>query len=423
MIIKNFAAVLVGNLIPVCVAVISIPIIIHKAGLEAFSILSLIWLLIGYFSFLDLGVGLGLTHKISLSKSSNNLESLGNIVASGISFTLTTGLIGAFLLYFFSKTLVLTWEITNPDILQPTILALKIAAIGIPIATLTSGLKGIAEGFERFKETSFIKGFFGSLFFLMPAMVSSDSPDSIFHMAISLVTVRFLMLLAYAIKFKDIVWDIISFNGVTSITGRELINYSFWITISNLSSQLISISDRLILSSVIGVTTAAFYSVPFDVLARVLIIPASMVTILLPYFSARIGLAPAIKTYKNLLVATAIGSFLFFIPIYSFSGDILKLWIDIEFANQSANIFSILAIGFMFVTIAHIPLVRLQGSGQTRIVALFHVVQFCLYIPLFYFIVESHGVIGGALLWCIRSFLDLSVLLVLAKLKLPSYEI
>ena len=423
MTIKSFITVLAGNVTPALVAILSVPIIIERAGLEAFSVLSLIWLLIGYFSFFDLGMGLGLTHKIAIIRTTLSSKNLGSVVASGLFFTLITGLFGAAVLSYFANVLVSSWEIKDTRIVGPTLLALQVAAIAIPIVTVTSAVRGIAEGFERFRESSLIKGFFGSLFFLLPAIVSSDKPDSILAMAISLVGVRFLMLLAYTVKFKDIIWDAIDFNMVSRTSARELINYSAWITVSNLSSQLISISDRLILSSLLGVATAAYFSVPFDVLARVLIIPASLVTVLLPYFSSRIGISPVDSTFRKMLTATTVGSFLFFIPVCFFSGEILTLWLDIDFATQSASIFSMLAVGFMFVAIAHIPLVRLQGGGHTRIVAIFHMVQLCVYVPLFYLTVKTYGAIGGASLWCIRSLLDLCILIVLCEFKFAKHKV
>ena len=154
-----------------------------------------------------------------------------------------------------------------------------------------------------------------------------------------------------------------------------------------------------------------------------LIIPASLVTVLLPYFSSRIGISPVDSTLRKMLTATTVGSFLFFIPVCFFAGEILTLWLDIDFATQSASIFSMLAVGFMFVAIAHIPLVRLQGGGHTRIVAIFHMVQLCVYVPLFYLTVKTYGAIGGASLWCIRSLLDLCILIVLCEFKFAKHKV
>ncbi len=421
--LKSFITVLVGNVVPAIVAVAMVPIIIERAGIESFSILTLIWLLIGYFSFLDLGMGLGLTHKIAIIRSTSDLRDLGSIVSSGLLFTLMTGLISAIVLSYFANLLVSSWEIKDERIIKPSLLALQIAAFAIPIVTVTSAIRGIAEGFERFKESSLIKGFFGSLFFILPAIVSSDKPDSILTMATSLILVRLLMLVAYMVRFKKVFWDCWSSDMASRSSAWELITYSAWITASNLSSQLVSISDRLIISSLLGVATMAYFSVPFDALVRVLIIPASLVTVLFPYFSARIGHERAASKYRAMLTIVSLGSILFFVPVCFFAGEILELWIDVDFSIQSAKIFSILALGFMFVAIAHIPLVKLQGGGYTKDVAFLHMMQLCIYVPFFYLTVKNFGVIGAAALWCFRSFLDLCALIILCEVKFAKHKL
>lgn len=417
MFLKNFITVFAGNITPAVVAIVSVPIIIERAGLEAFSILTFIWILIGYFSFFDLGIGLGLTHKIAKIKSTSDTIQISSILASGFFFTALTGVIGAVILSLVAENIISSWEFKDERIIESTILALKSAAIAIPIVTLTSALRGIAEAYERFKDSSVIRAFFGAMFFLVPAVLSSDKPNSIFIMAISLVLVRFLMLLAYFIKFKNLFWHDLNFNKVSRKSALDLISYSIWITASNLSSQLISISDRFILSSLLGVATMAYFSVPFDVLLRVLIIPASLVTILFPYFSASIGDNAVESNYKKMLTITIFGSLFFFIPMSFFAREILEIWINTDFAIQAANIFSILAIGFIFVSISHIPLVKLQSAGFTKNVAIMHITQLCLYVPLFYFVVKNFGVLGGASLWCIRSIIDFLILIFLCELK------
>jgi O-antigen/teichoic acid export membrane protein len=51
---------LFGQLIPVVVAVITIPFLVRALTLSRFGLLSLVWIVIGYFSLLDLDLGRGL---------------------------------------------------------------------------------------------------------------------------------------------------------------------------------------------------------------------------------------------------------------------------------------------------------------------------------------------------------------------------
>ena len=70
---KNTAYNLLGYGIPLLLAIIFIPMLIKQLGYEKFGILNLAWVVIGYFSFLDFGIGKSLT-KIIAEKMGLNLQ-------------------------------------------------------------------------------------------------------------------------------------------------------------------------------------------------------------------------------------------------------------------------------------------------------------------------------------------------------------
>ena len=56
---------LVGQVAPMVAAVVSIPILIRHVGVDGFGVLSLAWILVGYFSLFDLGLGRALTRFVA----------------------------------------------------------------------------------------------------------------------------------------------------------------------------------------------------------------------------------------------------------------------------------------------------------------------------------------------------------------------
>ena len=62
---------LLGYSVPIISALIFIPILINGLGEEKFGLLNLAWMIIGYFSFFDFGIGKGLT-KIVAEKISSD---------------------------------------------------------------------------------------------------------------------------------------------------------------------------------------------------------------------------------------------------------------------------------------------------------------------------------------------------------------
>ena len=56
---------LVGQLLPVVVALVTVPLLIRLLGLERFGFLSVAWALVGYASLFDFGIGRALTRAVA----------------------------------------------------------------------------------------------------------------------------------------------------------------------------------------------------------------------------------------------------------------------------------------------------------------------------------------------------------------------
>jgi O-antigen/teichoic acid export membrane protein len=76
---KNTVYNLLGYGIPLVFAVILIPPLINELGEEKFGILSLIWMVIGYFSFFDFGIASSLTKIVSEKIGANKNEDIPGI--------------------------------------------------------------------------------------------------------------------------------------------------------------------------------------------------------------------------------------------------------------------------------------------------------------------------------------------------------
>src|SRR4029077_5314415 len=56
---------LLGQFLPMVVGVVTIPLLIRGIGVARFGVLSLAWIVIGYFSLFDLGIGRALTKLVA----------------------------------------------------------------------------------------------------------------------------------------------------------------------------------------------------------------------------------------------------------------------------------------------------------------------------------------------------------------------
>ena len=84
---------LLGKILPLLVALITIPILIKQMGLERFGILSLAWMIIGYFGIFDLGVGRATTKFVAEYLTLNKIDELPPLIWTSICLLFGFGLL------------------------------------------------------------------------------------------------------------------------------------------------------------------------------------------------------------------------------------------------------------------------------------------------------------------------------------------
>jgi len=55
-----------GSIVPILVGLITIPIYLKLIGADRFGVLSIVWLILGYFSLFNLGMGKAITVELSI---------------------------------------------------------------------------------------------------------------------------------------------------------------------------------------------------------------------------------------------------------------------------------------------------------------------------------------------------------------------
>src|SRR5579872_2825937 len=91
---------LLGQGAPLVIAVLAIPVLIRDLGTDRFGLLSLAWVLVGYFSIFDLGIGRALTQIIAEAPPDNpNSDALNKLVWTSLALLAMLGIALAGLLF------------------------------------------------------------------------------------------------------------------------------------------------------------------------------------------------------------------------------------------------------------------------------------------------------------------------------------
>jgi O-antigen/teichoic acid export membrane protein len=407
---KNTIYNLLGNIIPSLFAMVFIPLLIRGLGTERFGILSIAWMIIGYFSFFDFGIGKGLTKIIAEKIGSNQDDQISKIFWTSLFLMVSISLLASILISLFIPSLVNIFKISE-NFRQETTSIFYILAMAIPIVTTMTGLRGLLEAHQKFATINIMKSFLGMFTFLGPFLVLLIT-DSLFWVIVFLVLIRIVMWVLYLLQCLKVEEKIRNQIKIDFKSIKPVLKFSLWITIGNIIGPIILYSDRLLIGAMISVVAVTYYVTPYELVTRLLMIPVALSGVLFPIFSA--SYVNNAETTKKIFLRGVKFIFLIMYPfillIVTFSYQGIEIWMGEEFAIQSSLILQLLAIGILMNSLSLIPNNFFQGIGKPKIPTLINLIEFPFYILMMWFSIKIYGIKGAALAFMIMAGIDASIM-------------
>ena len=410
---KNTAYNLLGSFVPMAAGIVTIPLYLHLIGEARYGVLALVWLFLGYFGLFDPGITrAALFHIARLSEANQEVER-EQVFWTALTINLCFGLAGGIVLYFIAKPFFLT-TFKMPETMRGEVVAsLPWLAASVPLSIVTGVLGGAMQARERFGSFNLINALNALATQIVPlAIAYRYGPDLTRLIAAVLITravgsIPNLVVLKQALPFGV-------GGGFQRCLVATLFSYGGWVTISNLINPVLTTMDRMVVGSVIGAQGVAFYTVPFNLVSRVSLLPASFATSLFPKLSRS---SPA---ESSQLAEDAIGTVAAIMTPLVICGIALlplfmRYWVGVSFAQRSAPIGVILLAGIWINSLAIIPFEHLQAINRPDLTAKFHAFEIVPFLTVLWAGVHYFGLIGAAWAWTLRVAFDAVLLLVVAK--------
>jgi O-antigen/teichoic acid export membrane protein len=414
---RNVVWSLAGMGLPLFLGAAAIPYLFRHLGVEAIGILTLIWALIGYFSLFDFGLGRALTQQISASLAAGAQDHVPGLAKSGLLFTAGAGLAGGMLLGLLAYPMGFKWLNVSPELQLIAAQSLLIAAIGIPLTTVTTGLRGVLEAYEDFRTANLLRMLLGMANFGFPVLCVMLFGPTLTWIICSLIVARFALFLAH-LYFVDIKLP----NGWREVPPgraqlRRLFSFGAWMTVTNIVGPLMVTADRFIISSILGANVVAYYTVPSEMLARLLILPAAVTAVLFPRLASVVvqDIKTANRLYQKCLKVVALVMTPVCLIMAAGSHWGLSLWLGNSFADKSWIIVSIMALGILLNSVAFVPFAAIQAAGHAQVTAKIHLVELMVYVPLLIYSLYEFGLVGAAIVGVFRVGVDLIVMMISAR--------
>ena len=404
---------------PAVGAFLALPTLFARLSPEAFGLLTMYWVIIGYASLVELGMGKAVAKQIAEMDESGGADPrpvIGTAIRSAAVIGLLTGLLCIPALNIVFGTLI---EIP-PQLASMNHDSIIWIAATVPILVLASVLSGALEARRDFGWLALIRVPTGLALFVVPALLAKLG-FALPQLVAGIMVVRFLLLLLLVCRVEHIWPRAVLRPAYEPAQLRSLIGFGGWLTVSAIIGPLLVYLDRFILASTHGLATSALYTTAFEAVIRFLVIASAVVAVMFPRFAnLKAGEATSSRRLyveANLYVVVVVAPIALTFVLF---GDFLfSHWLgDADLDQRALAVIArtacILSLGLVLNASAHIPQAFIQARGYPHWTAGLHVVEICAFLLYAPFIVKTYGVEGAAWTWLIRSAISAISLYIMA---------
>jgi O-antigen/teichoic acid export membrane protein len=406
-----------GQLLPLAVAVLAVPGIVAGLGIERFAVLALAWTILGSFSVLDLALGRAVTRLSAEALGRGDRQRLPAIAWNAAALQAALGGVAAVL--FAAATPWLAHRVLHLEgpLAAETRTAFLVLSLSFPSTLLTGCLRSLLEALRRFDLINFVRAPAGAATFAIP-WLALQADRSLPEIVGLLVLFRWLVTAAHFLLCRRALPEIARPQPPQRALLGELARFGGWLTAASSVPPLLVLLDRFFLGALVSLTAVAHFSVPYEIVFRLWVLPTSLMSAVFPVLSE----AAARQEWSRLrqLASRSVKAVLLLLgPPVAIAvlgaGPILEAWIGPDFAGPGAPILRLLAVGILCSALAGAPAAVLQASGRPDLTARLRLAELPVFALAMAGAIHLWGAIGAAAAFTARAAVDSALLFLLAS--------
>jgi len=379
-------------------------IIVNQYGAKIYGLFSITLIFTGYLTILDFGLQISTIKFVSQYKNSgkekNEVYSLIFLAVVIISVLIT--LIG----YLFNTTMVDLLNISE-QMRADAIVCFKIVLIAIFFNFFNMYFRGIIIAHNYMRFSSINNTVVTILKLLLSAVLALQGYSIIAIVEVYVLSRIIETIVQFYIVKKRIGWKI-SFKNIKINRMKEIAPYSIKMFISNLVSMSTTYLDKLIIGFYLPIQYISYYQVPYNLSSKTNIIQQNIVSAVFPNFVTKNGeINSRVKELyfkSNYYIIILLAPICFGLSI--FSKEILTLWINPEFAENSFMVLKIIAPAFLFASMSIVIINLANATKMENVVLIIHIAYLIIFILLIFIFVKIYGIVGAAFAFLISNFMS-----------------
>lgn len=407
----------IGATLPSVLTLVTVPLYLHLVGVERYGVLALCWVFLSYSAFMDFGLGMAVARKIAKCREGDE-EEAAQTLWTAIWLSLGLGLVAAAAVYAGGLAYFGSMAKVAPSFRSEVAAAIPLMAAMLPAAMVSGVLGGALQGRERFLALNGAQLLGNVLLAVLPLVLAYFWSPVLPVLLAGAVVARLaplpwlIHLARRAVPLKGVVRP-------SAASARGLLGFGGWVSLTTMSVTVLNTADRLAIGSTIGAAAVSIYTIPYNLMSRVYIIPHSLSPVLFPRFAflekpdrddlVRHGL----QTVAALVTPLLIGAVMLVEPFFT-------LWIGPELTAPALPLAYLFAIGFWFYCIGYPAVGLLQATGRPDLVSKLLIAQILPFIAATLLALSLFGLVGAALVFVLRTPLEAIALLLLARIPWAS---
>ncbi len=356
---------LMGFLLPSVAMFSCYPVIISKLGSDAFGVFILVLSIPGFVRIVDLGFFAATIRFIALDLSNGNFKGVGHVCITSLFFYLLIGIVGSLVTWIISPWLITILNISN-ELADNALVAFYLAAIQIPAVMLVACITSIFKGLERFHLSTWVLSFQSFLSYGSVAVGGYFFDFSLREMIETTVVVNYIVLFFsclvgfFLARKLGIVWSL-SFS--IKEVFKRMFGFGYIMAINSIVTVLVTQLPKFIISWSLGPPAVGIYTIVFSVSSKVQAAVNSAVEVLFPYTSRTTDLIRLKHVLKRIFIASSLVAFLSSLILWTYSYEILNLWVGKEMAENGALLLKLFSVSIFFLAVSASPYHLINGLG------------------------------------------------------------
>ena len=388
-----------------------VPLMIRSVGMELYGLLGVTWMVLGQLGWMDLGFSAACTRFVSRSLALGRPEEAAGWAWTSIVAQAVVGGVAAAALWFGAPSIAEVLRVT-PERIPLVVLTLRLFALVIPVEMITRSLTALLEATQRFGWVNALT-LFSSLWtntvYLLAILRGGDFLLIIHGLVALRVAALVGAYLAAGRALPGFGVRAIPRGSVLLRHAREMLGFGGWVTVNSAVGPLLLYFDRWLMGILLGVAALPLFTVPFNLVMQLTLIPASVAATLFPAFSAlRAGegweRAEEFYVRSHRYLAVALVPALF--GLFVWAPEVLRLWVGPEIAAQSTATLRLLVAGLAFALLAPVSGALLNGAGRPDLVARIYLLELPFNAVLMWVLVRGWGIEGAAVGFMVRAFAE-----------------